>query len=614
MSRRTLFRALPFVSLALIAALATPMLGVNASTGTTSKVVSLQTDKEPITAYITTTVEVTTLDPQLAEDETAIIPIENLFLGLTDVDPKTQDIRPEVATKWTQNDAGDVWTFTLRNDIPWVSYDPKTKKATQVGTVTAGDFEYGIKRSCDPRLASYYGSISASMIKGCDLTYGTKPEDFKDSDLDQVEVKALSDTQLQITLQGDLPYFESVSPLWMLRAVPRKTIEQFGSQWTDPGNIVTDGPFMVDTFVKGVNRIFVKNPLYPADVEDNYGGNIERMYYSVVKDGGTVYSKFQNNEVDATGIPRGEQAKILADPELSKQVVSTYDLSVSYFGFAYDKPPFDNVHARRAFSAVIDRKALVADLLGGRGAPMAHFMPPGIFGSVGINEVGIGDPKNLGFDPEYAKQEFALAGYKDCANFPTITIVTEGGSLAEYLQNQIKTHLGCDPSKITIQQAEFQVLLQSIKPTVPTPQRPNMWTAAWGPDYLDAQNWMHDVLGCKVENPFKRDCGDIDKKIDAASRELDSKKRADLYRQLEEDFFGKDGEFVIAPLFTTKTLLLYKPWYTGLFDTDALLGGAHWDTRHIDQAAQLAARGNAQPPQQDATPTPETPDNTAPSA
>jgi oligopeptide transport system substrate-binding protein len=587
-------RALPIVALVAAIAFTGSLTTVNAASVDNAIVLTspMVQDTEPITAYLATTVEMTTLDPQLAEDETAIGPIENLFLGLTDVDPKTQEVRPEMATKWETKD-GVTWEFTIRNDVNWVNWDPTAKKATKLGVVTAKDFEYGIKRACDPRLGSYYGKIAASAIAGCDVINGMKVEDFKETDLDKVEVKALSDTQLEIKLQANLPYFESMTPMWMLRAVPKDTIEKFGEDWIQPGNIVTNGNFMLDTWNKGVNRIFVKNPYMPADFQNNYGGNLERMYVIVVKDGNTIYSQFQNNQVDAAGVPRGEQQKILSDPELSKQIVRNYDLVVGYFGFAYDKPPFDNVHARRAFSAIIDRKTMVQDLIGGRGAPMAHFMPPGIFGSVAINEVGVGDPKNLGFDPEYAKKEFEAAGYTDCSTFPVITVITEDSSYAEYLQNQAKTHLGCDASKITIQQAEFQVKEQAIKADQPTAQRPNVWLSFWGPDYLDAQNWMHDVLSCKVDNSFKRPCGPLDEAIDAASRELDSDKRAEAYRKLEESFFAADGEFTIAPLYTRLILSMFKPWYKGLFDTDALLGGGHWETRRIDQAAQLAARGGA---------------------
>ncbi len=602
-------RALPLVVLAVAMAFATPLGTVRAaaSDGNITLSSPMLQGTEPITVYGADTALISTLDPQRGEDQVSITPLENLFLGLTDVDPKTSKIRPEVATKWEKNAAGDVWTFTLRTDIPWVRWDPKTQKATKVRNVVAGDFEYGIKRSCDPRLGAYYTSVSAAMIKGCDVVAQEKTDAVKDADFDQIGVKALSDSQLEITTQGPLPFFESTTPMWMLRAVPKEVIAQFGDQWTEPGNIVTDGPFLLDQWDKNVNRVFVKNPLYPKDVENSYGGNVERISTIIVKDAGTIYSLFQNNEVDTSGVPRSEESKILADANLKKQLIRHPDLSTFYFGFGYDKPPFDNVHARRAFSAAVDRKTFVDSVIGNtHGLPIAHFMPPGIFGAVGINEVGIGKPDNLGFDADFAKKEMTAAGYANCENFPNITILTYAGATnwAEYLQNQVKTNLGCDVSKISIEEAEFSVLLKSIKPDVPTPQRPNMWTLGWGPDYPDAQNWIHDVLSCNAENDFKRPCGDIDKKIDAAAKELDSKKRAQDYRELETEFFGAEGEFTIIPLYTRVVVSMIKPWYKGPFETDALFGGNHWDTRVIDQAAQLSARGGANKPQVTPTPVP----------
>jgi len=608
MFKSKLLRAFPLVAIAASMVLGSPLSTVRAATTDNTIVLSsprLQ-GTEPVTVYGADVSLISTLDPQKAEDVVSISPIENLFLGLTDVDPKTSKIRPEVATKWEKNAAGDVWTFTLRTDIPWVRWDPKAQKATEVRKVVAGDFVYGIKRSCDPRLAAYYTSVSAAMIKGCDVVAKLDAAAVKDSDFDQIGVKALSDSQLEVTTQGPLPFFESTTPMWMLRAVPKEAIDEYAENWTEPGNIITNGPFVLDQWDKNVNRVFVKNPLYPKDVENSYGGNVERLITIIVKDAGTQYSLYQNNEVDASGLPRSEQAKIQADPELSKEISKTFDLTTFYFGFAYDKPPFDNAHARRAFSASLDRKTFVSDVLGGRGAAIAHFMPPGIFGAVGINEVGIGAPENMGFDADYAKAEIAAAGYPNCEGFPNITILTYSGATnwAEYLQNGVKTVLGCDTSKVNVEEAEFSVLLKSIKPDVPTPQRPNMWTLGWGPDYPDAQNWIHDVLSCNAENDFKRPCGDIDKMIDDAGKELDSKKRADMYRQLEEMFFGKDGEMTILPLYTRLAVSLHKPWYHGLFETDALFGGAHWDTRTIDQAAQLAARGGANKPINTPTPVP----------
>ena len=103
-----------------------PLGTISASNGDGNIVLSspMMQGTEPITNYGATSRLLATVDPQRSEDDLSITVVENLFLGLTDVDPKTSQIRPEAATKWEKNATGDVWTFTLRNDIPWVRWNP----------------------------------------------------------------------------------------------------------------------------------------------------------------------------------------------------------------------------------------------------------------------------------------------------------------------------------------------------------------------------------------------------------------------------------------------------------------------------------------------------------
>lgn len=166
-------QVLPILMLAALAL--APMSAVSAANlageSTMVLVSPLAQATEPVTIYGATTGLISTLDPQIAEDSVSIPPIENLFLGLTDLDPQTTAVRAEVATSWEVNDAGDVWTFTLRTDIPWVRYNPATGETTEIRKVVAQDFVYGIRRACDPRTGGYYSSVAAAMIKGCDVTF-----------------------------------------------------------------------------------------------------------------------------------------------------------------------------------------------------------------------------------------------------------------------------------------------------------------------------------------------------------------------------------------------------------------------------------------------------------
>src|SRR5262249_8437155 len=163
--------------------------------------------------------------------------------------------------------------------------------------------------------------------------------------------------------------FFSTTPMWMFKATPKSTIDEFGDKWTTPGKIVTSGPYLLDSFEPGVSRQFVKNPLFPDGVLDNYGGNVERVSYIILHDPSTAYSLYQTGQLDLGILPRSQLNAVRADPEKSKLIVQTTQLATYYFGFMYDKPPFDKVEARRAFSAMLDRNNFVQEVQAGRGVP-----------------------------------------------------------------------------------------------------------------------------------------------------------------------------------------------------------------------------------------------------
>ena len=541
---------------------------------------------EPITNYRTAASQISTLDPQRASDSVSIDVLENLFLALTDTDALVPgNVIPELATEWSVSDDGMTWTFTLRDDVPWVRHDPVSGETEVLRMVTAGDVEYGIKRACDPRLAAYYSSIAAPVIKGCDVTMDIPAEEVTPEAFDQVGVTALDDTTLEVNLNFVAGYFFSMTPMWMLRPVPQEVIEEYGDDWTEVGNIVTNGPFVVQELVRGVRRVFIRNPHYPADMAGP--GNVERIVITVVEDTGTTFALYQDHQIDTSGVPIAELQAVLEDETYADQLNQVADLAVFYLAFAVNKAPFDDVHARRAFSAAVDRNAFVQEVRQNRGIPMIHFTPPGMFGAPPINEVGVG------YDPDFAREQLALAGYPDCEGFPTIEIVTYtgAGTWAEFMSAAAERELGCDPNLLVIEQQEFSVLLETTDPRNPPEDRPNMWSLGWGPDYGDANNWVGDVIVCDGENTFARPCGEVDDLIHEAAQEADPERRIELYYRIEEMLFGEEGVFPFIPLFLRLDYVLLQPWYSSPIETDGLFGGAHWDYRTVDQAAQMEARG-----------------------
>lgn len=584
---KTTKQALPAILVIMSMVLALVPTGFALASDADFTLTSVMQAAEPVTYYVTDSAQISSLDPARATDEVSITAIENLFLGLTDSDPTTPgNINPELATSWETSEDGLTWTFHLRDDVPWVRWDPVSDEGEVLRNVTAQDFVYGMQRACDPRIADLYGAVAASVIAGCGDMHSKDISEVTDADYDLVQVEALDDTTLAVNLLFPAGFFFSMTTMWMLRPVPQEIIQEFGDDWTELGNLTTNGPFVLDEWVRGVRRVYMTNPYIPEDLRGP--GNVERVVVTIVEDAGTTLALYQDNQVDRSGVPAAEVQSILSDPEYQDQLSQVSDLVVYYFAFGYDKEPFGDVHARRAFSASVDRNAFIQEIVQGRGVPMIHLTPPGMVGAPPINEVGVG------YDPEYAKAEIEAAGYPNCEGFPNIEIVTYqgAGTWAEFLAASVERELGCDPSVFTIEEQEFSVLLESTDPDTPTEDRPNLWTLGWGPDYPDANNWVFDagLLACEAENSVKRPCTEIDDLIAQAAEESDQAVRAELYYRIEEMAFGPEGEYPILPLYMRTVYQLTKPWVTGPLDTDGVIGGAHYDWRTIDQAAQLEAR------------------------
>lgn len=543
---------------------------------------------DPITNDGYDTSDIPTLDPQLGEDVTSINFIENLFVQLVNVDLETTNIVPEAATSWEISEDGLTYTFNIRNDIPWVKYDGAGNVVQEADAdglaryVTAYDFEYGIKRACDPNLGSYYSGVIAPQIAGCSEVLAVEDvENIPQELIDAIGVEAVDSETLVINLAFPASFFMNLATMWPMTATPQWAIEEHGAEWIEAGNIVTSGRFVLESWEHGVSRSALRNPLFPADLAGS--GNVERISTNVVPDVNTGYALWLNNEVESSAIPSEELEAHLA--EFPDETVQVADLAVFYIAFRMTKAPFDNVHVRRAFSAAFDRETYISEVRQGQGIAMTHFAPPGIFGAPPIDEVGIG------YDPDFARAEMEAAGYPGCEGFPTVTLLGYSGAATlawiEFAQAGWSEVLGCDASLIQVEQQSFADLLATTQ--LDDAEAPNMWTLGWGPDYGDENNWVGDVLHCDLTTRMRRTCNETDDLIVQAREESDPDTRIALYRQIEENFFGPEGEVPMFPIFVR---IAFVARHTGWYDhTDALFGGQQWYNDTIDWDAKKAAQG-----------------------
>ena len=500
-----------------------------------------------------------TLDPALSTDAVSVQCNEAMFLGLTDFeDTADAAVVPEIAAKWSVSDDGLTWTFEMRNDIWWVKYDPAAQNTEKKRLVTAYDVEYGVKRTINPETASDYAYMSYIIRNAEAVNTG------ESTDLNSIGVKAVDDYTVEFTLEQPAGYFPAIASMWINRPVPREVIDEHGDLWTEPGNVWSNGPYVLDTWEHENRMVFVKNPYY----YDAKNVSIERINCVMVVEDSTAFAMYENGELDVQNPPLEDMDRIKADPVLSKELYIGPRLCTYFYGFNTTKPPVDNVLVRKALSYAIDRQKLIDTVTKGNQLPAWSLACPGIFGNVAGNE----DFPGITFDPEKARELLAQAGYPGGEGLPELTVIfntSEGHQkIAEFIQAQWREHLGVD-LKLTNQ--EFKVYLNTI-----TEDAPPVYKSGWCTDYPDQNNWVLELFHpTRSANRSKWSGPAADqfaRLTEDGALESDPEKRKELYFEAETILCV--DEAVIAPIYYYTFVVCNKPYVERTYQ---LVGGQHWE-------------------------------------
>ncbi len=506
------------------------------------------------------------LDPSLATDRSSLAVINELFWGLTGINDQTYEATPKLATSWEVSDDGLAWTFHLRDDLAWVLYEPATKKAEKKRQVTAHDVEYGVKRTIDPATRSGFAYVDYVIKNAQAVNSGER------SDLDSVGVKALDDRTVQFTLERPAAYFPFIAGMWVNYPLPKEVIDQFGEKWTEPGNLWSCGPYLLETWEHENRIVQVKNPFF----YDAQHVSIETVNWAMVTDPSTALNMYETGELDSLSeLPLAELDRIRADPRLSKEVRIVPQLATAYIGFNVTKPPVDNKLVRRALAAAIDKQKMIDTVIKGGETPAKTFAPPGIFGSPAL------DPnfKGIPFDPQQAREWLAEAGYPDGKGFPEMTLMfythKDTQKMAEYLQQQWKENLGIE---VKLANQEWKVFLQTV-----STDAPQAFALGWAADYPDENNWVlevfHPTKGANApqwspEDPAAKRFMEV---TEAAAAEANPARRKELYFEAEKILC--EDEAIIAPGCHFGDMYLTRPYVERVYPVLGMLHLEQWKVK-----------------------------------
>ncbi len=529
--------------------------------------------------------DVPTIDPSLATDVSSVQIIELTTVGLTRQNEETAEVEPGMAESWDISEDGRTYTFHLRKGIYWVKYDAAKGEVVQVldcegkpREVKAQDFWYGIIRTLKPETASDYAYVLAFAIEG-----GEEFNSGTITDTAAVGVKVIDDYTLQITFKEPAAYNANIAGMWVAHAEPSWLIEgdqcteARGDKWTETGFFQGYGPYTLKEWVHEDHITLVKNPFWPG-IPSVPQAKIDEVVFRMLDDT-AAFAEYEAGNLDTAGVPIGDIDRVKADPVLSKELYIAPVLCTYYYGFNTKAPIVDDVRVRRALSMAIDRKALVENVLKGGQEPAQWFCRPGLTGCPTPK-----DYPDLGvkYNPEEAKkllneylQEKGLKP-EDLDLTLMFNVGVGHEKIAQAIQQMWKETLGIN---VKLASQEWKVYLKTIRDPKATPQ---IWRLGWCQDYPDANNFTREVFSFGGSaNP--KEGGGVNWKNDkfeelvlAAAKEMDPKKRVDLYAQAEQILVYEDA--VIAPIYWYTRVTCTKPYVKRTF---SVLGGLEhiekWD-------------------------------------
>ncbi len=463
------------------------------------------------------------LDPTVVTDEDSGTVIVHLFSGLAILTPE-MDIVPDVALSWEVLEGGRKYVFHLRDDVWW----------TDGLRVTAHDFEYSWMRILDPAI----GSASAPRLY--DIRGARAYHQGEEMVPNQVGIRALDATTLVVELERPTGYFLQLLPF--LLPVPRHIVEAYGDAWAAAGNIVTNGPFLLEDWQPCKRLVLVRNRRYHGPVS----GNVDRVEVWVLplEEWSRKLEMYVTGDLDileTSGLPVPEVEGLRQ--RHADEYVSVPLPGLFYIAFDASRPPFNDARVRQAFALATDRETL-ADV-----AFRGHYFPA-TGGVIPPTVVGYSPNIGLPYDPNRARALLAEAGFPGGRGFPEIALPVWRGRepLGEVPLSQWQENLEVPITLASsLDWASYLKMLDR--------ELPHMWLGSWLTDYADPDSPLR--LGMRR---WTRGSWQNERFIDLvekARRLTDQRDRMVLYQQADKIAIEQAA---ILPLIYLRQHLLVKPW------------------------------------------------------
>ena len=444
--------------------------------------------------------EITTLNYLVSSSTNELGLFANFVDTLVDYD-KYGVIIPGLASEWSSDESGLVWTFKIREGVKWYTSD-----GDEYGDVTANDFVDALKYTFNPDNGSKTANIAYKVIKNGEAYYNGEVTDFS-----KVGVKAIDKYTLEYTLEEAVPYFESMLSYASFFPVNGTFLTEVGDTFgTSNDTILYNGAYIMETFEPQNRRVLVKNENY-WDANKVY---IEKLKYKYNKEASTIGPElFLRGDITQVNIPSGAIDAWMQDDKKKDMVRPAIASYYTYFYALNFDPNYDEAYNPEEWRIAVNNQNFRKSLFHGlnriaaltTGEPYNPenklgntITPKNFVNAGGLDYTQMGSLKKFA-DTDSFDSKLALE-YKEKAikeleaegvEFPVSVVIpystgsTENANRAQVVQQQLTTLLGDEYIEV------FTLPYPASGFTSNTRRNGNygLELVNWGPDYADPETY-----------------------------------------------------------------------------------------------------------------------------
>ena len=448
------------------------------------------------------------------------------MVGLTYFRPDLS-IAPGCARSWDVLDGGKRYVFHLRDDAKWSDGKP----------VLASDFLKAWRRLLNPETGAPYAFFLYEVDNAYDYNTG------KLKDVEKLGLSCPDEKTFEVRLRKPASYFINLTAMCALLPVRMDLIEQFKGRWTDPENMVVNGPFKLKYWKHEYKIELESNPAF-MDGEPK----LKHVQMFMVPEQATAFALYESGQLDFLdnrSFPTPEVTTHCKSPEYRNLPL----LKTDYIGFNVKKKPFDDPRVRLAFSMAIDR-SVFPKILRRQEKPVFNFIPEGLGGCV--------PDRPPTFDPLKARKLLAEAGYPEGKGFPNVQILypsrEDAKLIVEEIQDQYKRNLDLH---LEITNQEFKVYMNTLHRDPPP-----IFRANWGADFPDPETFASVFVSHNANNHTLWTSPEYDRLVTAAEGEQDPEKRRRFYERADHLLCTEEAAVACTYQATQNTMC--KPWIRNL--------------------------------------------------